>query len=182
MKTLRSVTAGAVATAMLATSAAPAMAQGYPGSYGSYGRPTYGQGYNNNRYRGHRDNTGAIVAGVVGVGILAAILASASKSSQNQNRSSGYYNNGYSSNGYGSIRSDNDAADACAAAAERQGGGNARTRSIDAVDQVGGGFDVRGTVSVSSSGYDDNDARGFSCTVRQGSVQRIDFGGYAYNR
>lgn len=176
MKMLRSVTAGAVATAMLATSAAPAMAQGY-GGFG-YGRPGYNQGYNGYRYRGHRDNTGAIVAGVVGVGILAAILASASKS--NQNRDSGYYNNGYSSNGYGSIRSDNDAADACASAAERQLGNNARTRSIDAVDQVSGGFNVRG---VTSTGYgnDDRDARSFNCTVRQGYVQRVDFGGYAYN-
>jgi hypothetical protein len=172
MTMLRSVTAGAVAAAMLATSAAPAMAQGYPGGYGSYGRPTYGQGYNNNRYR-HRgnDNTGAIVAGVIGVGILAAILASSSKS-----KSSNAYGNSY-----GSIRSDNDAADACAAAAERQSGGNGRTRSIDAVDQVNGGFNVRGTVSVSSSNYDDRDARGFSCTVRQGNVQRIDFGGYDDN-
>lgn len=174
MTMLRSVTAGAVAAAMLATSAAPAMAQGYPGGYGSYGRPTYNQGWNGNRYRGHRDNTGAIVAGVVGVGILAAILASTSKS--NRDQGNGYYNNGY-----GAIRSDNDAADACAAAAERQGGGNARTRSIDTVDAVGNAaYNVRGTVSVGSSNYDDRDARPFNCTVRQGSVQRIDFGGYAY--
>lgn len=176
MTMLRSVTAGAVAAAMLATSAAPAMAQGYPGGYGSYGRPTYGPGpgFNGNRYRGHRDNTGAIVAGVVGVGILAAILASASKSNRNQD-------SGYNNNSYGSIRSDNDAADACAAAAERQSGGNARTRSIDTVDAVGNAaYNVRGTVSVASNGYDDRDARGFNCTVRQGSVQRIDFGGYAY--
>ncbi|MEP6786358.1 MAG: hypothetical protein ABI898_11540 [Sphingomonadales bacterium] len=169
MKMLRSVTVGAVATAMLATSTAPAMAQGYPGGYGGYGRPTYGQGYNNNRYR-HRgnDNTGAIVAGVIGVGILAAILSSASKSNRNTGNAA-----------YGSIRSDNDAADACASEAERQSGGNARTRSIDTVDQVSGGFNVRGTVSTSYSGNGDSDARGFNCTVRQGNVQRIDFGGYA---
>ena len=174
MTMLRSVTAGAVAAAMLATSAPPAAAQGYPGSYGSYGRPTYGQGYNNNHYR-HRgnDNTGAIVAGVIGVGILAAILAS---SKSNRDQSNGYYNNGY-----GSIRSDNDAADACSAAAERQSGGNVRTRSIDTVDAVGNAaYHVRGTVSVGSSNHDDRDARPFNCTVRQGSVQRVDFGGYAY--
>ena len=169
MTMLRSVTAGAVAAAMLATSAAPAAAQGYGNGYG---RPSYGQGWNGNRNR-HRgnDNTGAIVAGVIGVGILAAILASSSKSKGD---------NAYG-NSYGSIRSDNDAADACAAAAERQSGGNARTRSIDAVDQVGGGFNVRGTMTVSSSDYDDRDSGGFSCTVRQGNVQRVDFGGYAYN-
>lgn len=171
MKMLRSVTAGAVATAMLATSAAPAMAQGHGGGFGGYGRPGYNQGWNANR-SGHRggDNTGAIVAGVIGVGILAAILSSSSKSNRN---------NGYA-NGYGSIRSDNDAAEACAAAAERQSGGNARTRSIDTVDAVGNAaYDVRGTMSVSSNGYDDRDARGFDCTVRQGGVQRVDFGGYA---
>lgn len=170
MKTLRSVTAGAVATAMLATSAAPAMAQGY-GGYGS-GRPGYNQGWNGDRYR-HRgnDNTGAIVAGVIGVGILAAILASSSKS--NRNTANGYDN-------YGSIRSDNDAADACSSAAERQLGNSARTRSIDTVDAVSGGYNVRG---VASTGYgnDDRDVRSFSCTVRQGYVQRVDFGGYAYN-
>lgn len=170
MKTLRSVTAGAVATAMLATSAAPAMAQGYPGGYGGYGRPTYNQGWNGNRYR-HRgnDNTGAIVAGVIGVGILAAILASSSKS-KNSNSA---YDNG------GQIRSDNDAADACASAAERQLGNNARTRSIDAVDAVSGGYNVRG-VAATGYGSDDRDQRSFNCTVRQGYVQRVDFGGYAY--
>ena len=47
MKKLRSVTAGAIATAMLATSATPALAQGYSGyGYGQgYGYPGYGDGY-----------------------------------------------------------------------------------------------------------------------------------------
>ena len=50
MTKLRSVTAGALATAMLATSVSPAMAQGYPGGYG---RPTYGGGYGRPDYRRH---------------------------------------------------------------------------------------------------------------------------------
>ena len=56
MMKLRSVTAGALATAMLATSVTPALAQGYPG-YG-YGRPGYGNQYDRYRHRRNHDNTG----------------------------------------------------------------------------------------------------------------------------
>jgi hypothetical protein len=177
MMKLRSVTAGLMATAMLATSAAPAMAQGYPGGYG-YGRPSYGGQYDRYRHRRHRDDTGAIVAGVIGVGILAAILASASKSSS---RTNGGYDN-RAENRAGNIRTEDAAADACAVAAEQQFGQNARTRSIDAVDRVSDGFNVRGMVEVSAQRSNSNgDQRSFSCSVRYGEVQRVDFGGYAYN-
>lgn len=74
MKKLRSVTAGALATAMLATSVTPALAQGYRGGY-----PGGGYGHSDYRHCGY-DDTGAIVAGVTGVGILAAIIYSASSS------------------------------------------------------------------------------------------------------
>jgi hypothetical protein len=180
MITLRSATAGLLATAMLATTAAPAAAQHYPGPYGGpvYGAPSaqwggyrggWNRGWDRRHHRRH-DNTGAVVAGVIGVGILAAILASASKS--NQNRA-----NGTSDNRYGQIRTDDAAADACAVAAEQQIGGNARTRSIETVDRVSDGFNVRGTVEVAR----DRDQRSFNCSVRYGEVQRVDFGGYAYN-
>lgn len=181
MMKLRSVTAGLLATAMLATSAAPAMAQGYPGggygrAYpgGGYGRAYPGGGYNRGWHRRDHDNTGAVVAGVIGVGILAAIIASASSS---KNRSNGTYDNRY-----GTIRTDDQAADACATAAEQQLGNGARTRSVDSVDRVSDGFNVRGTVGNSNGRYDDRrDTRSFSCSVRYGDVQRVDFGGYAYN-
>ena len=182
MMKLRSVTAGLMATAMLATSAAPAMAQGYPGGYG-YGRPGYGGQYDRYRHRRHSDNTGAVVAGVIGVGILAAIIASASSS---KNRTT---NGGYATNSYGNIRTDDAAADACASAAEQQLGGSARVSGINTVDRVSDGYNVRGTVdygrsnSGNNSGRNDSwrnnggyDQRSFSCSVRYGSVSRVDFG------
>ncbi len=187
MMKLRSVAAGAIATAMLATSVTPAMAQGYPGGGygGGYGRPGYGGGYGGG-YRRHRDhdNTGAIVAGVIGVGILAAIIASASS---NKNRTT---NGGYATNNYGNIRTDDAAADACASAAEQQLGGSARVSGINTVDRVSDGYNVRGTVdygrnnSGSTWGRNDSwrnngnyDQRSFSCSVRYGNVARVDFGG-----
>ncbi|UVO54500.1 hypothetical protein [Sphingomonas sp. SUN039] len=183
MLKLRSVTAGAIATAMLATSVTPAMAQGYPGGYGGgYGRPTYGGGYGGG-YRRHRDHddTGAIVAGVIGVGILAAIIASASS---NKTRST---NGGYATNsGYGNIRTDDAAADACASAAEQQLGGSARVSAVTAVDRVSDGYNVRGNVDYGRGSSSRNDSwrnngnydqRSFSCSVRYGNVARVDFGG-----
>jgi hypothetical protein len=185
MMKLRSVTAGAIATAMLATSVTPAMAQGYPGGGfsggygGGYGRPTYGYPGGHGGYRRHRDhdNTGAVVAGVIGVGILAAIIASAS-SSKNRTNNGGYATNGYT----GNIRTDDAAADACASAAEQQLGGSARVSGIDTVNRVSDGYNVRGTVDYGRSNGNDRyrggyDQRSFSCSVRYGSVSRVDFGG-----
>ncbi len=189
MMKLRSVTAGALATAMLATSVTPAMAQGYPGGGypgGGYGRPGYGYDYGRPDYRRHRnhDNTGAVIAGVIGVGILAAIIASASSS---KNRTT---NGGYATNSYGNIRTDDAAADACASAAEQQLGGSARVSAVTAVDRVSDGFNVRGNVDYgrgstgNSWGRNDSwrnnggyDQRSFSCSVRYGNVARVDFGG-----
>ncbi len=180
MMKLRSVTAGVLATAMLATSVTPAMAQGYPGGYGGYGRPSYG-GYGRPDYRRHRgDDTGAIVAGVIGVGILAAIIAAAS-SSKNRPTNGGYANNTYT----GAIRTDDAAADACANAAEQQVGGGARVSSVDAVDRVSDGSNVRGVIDYSRGGDtrygNSRDQRSFSCSVRYGDVQRVDLGGFAAN-
>ena len=178
MMKLRSVTAGAIATAMLATSVTPAVAQGYPG--GGYGRPGYG-GYGRPDYRRrNHDDTGAIVAGVIGVGILAAIIASASS---NKNRTT---NGGYATNATGTIRTDDAAADACASAAEQQLGGSARVTGINAVDRVSDGYNVRGNVDYGRSNSSRNDSwrnngnydqRSFSCSVRYGNVARVDFGG-----
>jgi len=176
MMKLRSVTAGALATAMLATSVTPAMAQGYPGGFGGYGRPSYGYPGGYRRHR-DRDNTGAVVAGVIGVGILAAIIASAS-SNKNRTTSGGYASNGYT----GTIRTDDAAADACASAAEQQLGGSARVSGIDTVNRVSDGYNVRGTIDYGRGNGNDRygsayDQRSFSCSVRYGSVSRVDFGG-----
>lgn len=174
MTKLRSVTAGALATAMLATSFTPALAQGYRGGYPGvdYGRSDY-------CHRGD-DDTGAIVAGVIGVSILAAITSSAS-SSANHAPNLGYAGNGYS----GSIRSDEAAADGCANAAEPQIRGGARVSSVDAVDRVADGFNVRGIIDYARGGdtrySGSRDQRSFNCAVRYGNIQRVHFVGYSSN-
>ncbi len=183
MMKLRSVTAGALATALLATSVTPAMAQGYPGGYpgGGFGRPNYGGGYGRRDFRRHRGNgdAGAVIAGVIGVGILAAIIASASNRNRQQN--GGYVNN----TTRGAIRTDDAAADACANAAEQQVGGGARVSSVDAVDRVSDGFNVRGVIDYGRGGDtrygNSRDQRSFSCSVRYGDVQRVDLDGFAAN-
>ena len=174
MMKLRSVTAGALATAMLATSVTPAMAQGFPVYGYGYGQPRYGSQYDRYRHRRNHDNTGAVVAGVIGVGILAAIIASAASS---RNRTS---NNGYVTTG--TIRTDDQAAEACASAAEQQLGGSARVSAVTAVNRVSDGFKVRGEIDYGRSNTNDRygnsyDQRSFSCSVRYGNVQRVDFGG-----
>lgn len=117
---------------------------------------------------------------MIGVGILVAIISSAS-SSANRAPNLGYAGNGYS----GSIRSDEAAADRCANATERQIGGGARTSSVDAADRVADGFIVRGYIDYARG--DDTryggsrDQRSFSCAVRYGNIQRVDFVGYSLN-
>lgn len=171
---LRSVTVGAIATAMLATSAAPAAAQRYPG-YG-YGQPGYGYDYD--RYR-QRDNTGAVIAGVAVIGVIAAIAAASAN-----RRNSGRYN-GYN----GNIRNENEAAQACADAAQGQLGG--RVSGIDQVYRTREGFAVRGSVERGGNGYGygggygngygrGSNAQGFTCEVRYGRVASINLGRYGY--
>jgi len=171
MKTVRSVTAAAVAAAMLATSVTPAMAQSYPG--GGYGYP--GGGYGRERHRDH-DHIGAggIIAGIAVLGVLAAIASSGSK-----NRNNGGYQGGYR----GGINTENEAADACANAVEQQGG--YRVTGIDTVDQTRDGYSVRGTLNTRSGGswgYGRNQQQGFYCAVRDGSIAdvRIDNGYRGY--
>jgi hypothetical protein len=166
MTNLRSVTASAVAAAMIATSVTPAMAQGYPG-YG-YG---YNKGWNHGGkgYRRHRDrgvSAGEVIAGVAIIGVIAAIASAASKNKRND---------GYR----GNINDENAAADACAIRAEQRFGQGTRAR-IDDVLRTRDGYDVRGSLETRDRDRDRDDQR-FSCTVRYGQVEdvRLD-GGYAY--
>ena len=184
MKKLRSVTAGAIATAMLATSATPALAQGYSGyGYGQgYGYPGYGDGdgygYDDYRYRDYRhrhrnrgSDAGAVIAGVAVIGIIAALAASASRRNSAQQ----------SWNGRTTARIDSEdaAASACAAGAEQRLSSGARTTDIDDVQRTGEGYTVRGRVELNQRS--DRDRQSFTCTVRYGAVERIDFGSYAFN-
>ncbi len=164
MKMVRSVTA-LVATAMLATSVTPAMAQGYPG----YG---YNNGYGNgghDRYRRHNRgvSAGDVIAGVAIIGVLAAIAGAASKSN---NRNRGYE---------GQVNSEDRAADACASRVEQRYGNSARVRNIEDVQRTRDGYEVRGTVETNDR--DDRGTQRFTCSIRYGQVEdvRID-SGYAY--
>ena len=161
MKMVRSVTA-LVATAMLATSETPAMAQGFPG--GGYGNP-YGD-----RYRRHHDrgiSAGDVIAGVAIIGVIAAIAAAASGS---KNRNGGYR---------GNINSEDQAADACASRIEQRYGNSARVRNIEDVQRTREGYEVTGTVETNDR--NDRGAQRFTCSIRYGQVEdvRID-SGYAY--
>ena len=177
---LRSVTAGMLATAMLATSAAPAAAQTYGGRGYGNNNGYNGYGYGNDRYRRHHDDgpsAGAVIGAVAVVGIIAAIAASASRQNRDRRAQQNGYANG-NQNGYGDERA---ASDACASAAEQRAGRDARVTAIDAVDHFSDGYRVRGTIET----HDYNSSRdrsSFTCTVRYGQVERVDLGGYAYNR
>jgi hypothetical protein len=157
---LRSVTArgitGAVAAAMLATSATPAMADGYRG-----GGWNGGWGHGN---RGHRDHdrigAGGVIAGIAVLGLIAAIASSGGKSKS-------HYSGGDQGN----------AADACAATAEQRLGSDARVTNIDQVVRAYDGYQVSGIIETRN--YGGNDQQRFTCQVRYGNVERIDFsGGY----
>lgn len=165
--TLRSVTATAIAGAMLATSVTPAMAQGIPG--GGYGQIGWGNQWGG--HRRHRDrgiSAGDVVAGIAVIGVLAAIASAASKKN---NR------------GYEGINNENDAANACASRAEQRYGQGARA-NIDDVYRTRDGYDVRGTLDLDRNWNDRSNRYGerFTCSVRYGRVEDVRIGdGYAYN-
>jgi hypothetical protein len=168
MKMVRSVTAAALAAAMLATSVTPAMAQGYPGGYpgGGYGN---GWGRGDGGYRQHRRHNGVsagdVIAGVAILGVIAAIASSGSK--RNRGNNDGYR---------GGINDENQAADACAAAAERRGG---QVTGVDNVYRTRDGYSVRGTLS-SRGGYDRYGQQRFACEVRYGAVESVRIDGDNY--
>lgn len=165
MTILRSVTASAVAVAMVATSAAPAMAQGYPGNTG-YGRPGYGHdGYGPRRHRDRGISAGDVIAGVAVIGVLAAIASAASS----KNKRNDPYRGG--------INSEDEAANACASRAEQRYGGNARA-TINDVYRTRDGYDVRGTLETDSwRGNRDHYGQRFTCSVRYGQLEDVRFDG-----
>ncbi len=164
MKTVRSVTAAALAATMLATSVTPAMAQGFPGGYpgGGYGNRGY-DGYGRHHRRHNKIGAGDVIAGVAILGVLAAIASSGSKR-----------NRGYDDAYRGGINTENAAADACAAEVERAGG-RQRVSGIDTVTRTRDGYSVRGTIDTGEGGYGygRNDRQRFSCDVRYGAVESV---------
>lgn len=160
MKTVRSVTAAALAATMLATSVTPALAQGYPG--GGYNNRGYGD-YGRHHRRHDRIGAGEVIAGVAILGVLAAIASSGSKR-----------NRGYEDAYRGGINTENAAADACAAEVERAGG-RQRVSGIDIVSRTRDGYSVRGTIDSGQGGYGygRNDRQRFTCEVRYGAVESV---------
>jgi len=157
--TLRSVTArgitGAIATAMLATSATPAMADGYGG---------YGGGYRHHERHDEGIGAGGVIAGIAVIGLIAALASSGHRTHR-----------GDTDGGRGDGGSENDAADACANTAQQRLGHDARVTTIDQVVRAYDGYQVSGIIAQRGYRYDDQQR--FTCQVRYGNVERIDFSG-----
>lgn len=157
----------ATAAALLATSM-PATARP---RYGYY-PPGYGHGWHGDYgRRRHRDgfDFGDFLLGAVVAGGIVAAVASARKDKNGRPRDD---------RASAPPRLDgeqNAAADACADAAERQAGGDARVTDVRSVSRDGDGWRVEGTIA---SGDDRSyrDERGFQCGVRYGRVDFVQIG------
>ena len=165
MVSMRKLTTGAVAAAVLVTSATPAFAGWGNGGYGGYNGYD-GYGGHHHRHHDHVDG-GDVVAGVIVVGILAAILASSSK--KKHDRDGGY------NAPRGNITSEDAAVDACAIATEAQAGQRASVRDITQVDRNADGFEVEGVVEQRAGWRNNRDTerRRFTCSVRYGAVDHV---------
>jgi hypothetical protein len=170
MFTVRMLSGGIAAAALIATSISPALARGYNG-YGGYG---YGYDNYGGHHRRHRDHdnvdAGDVIGAIAVVGIIAAIASAASKSKRARQRTS---NNGYP-NQRGAISTENAAVDACAEAAEKHGGQTASVRDITDVKTSNDGWDVEGTLEQRSNWRDKtSEKRRFTCSVRYGAVDSV---------
>ncbi len=193
-KALKAATGSLIAGSMLLT-AMPASAQyrNYPGGY-------YGDGY---RHRDRGIGAGEVIAGAIVLGGLAAILSSSGNRDRNYNDGYRGYDNGYRGNyndGYQNYGTPRQAIQQCVSAVENGGRrrDNVDVRQITNVDQIRGGYRVEGRVAVDYgnnnyngyggyngyNGYNDGYNRGryddtgsFSCTVRYGRVEDVDYRG-----
>ena len=180
--------AGSVAlAALLATSATPAMAQrgGWGGGWGG--------GRHHDRHRGGGGD--GLLAGILILGGVAAIASAASANRDRQQRDDYPVPDAFPEDAepvldvpdasarddvYRSpvrIGTEDQAVDACAIAAEQDGGRDGQTaqvRDVDRVDAVGGGWNVSGRVEL-RRGYRDpsRQTEDFTCTVRGGQVASV---------
>jgi hypothetical protein len=170
MMGLRKLTATAVAGALLATSATPALARpgwGAPGGWGG-GHRRWG-------HRGDGIDAGDVILGAIILGGIAAV-ASAASSSNRDRTSKGDWGGGWSRD----EGTEDAAVDSCARAAEREGaryGQDARVEDITSVARQDGGWRVYGVVSADRGNGNDRygDKSRFSCTVRYGQVEDVRF-------
>jgi len=174
MGAFRNITTGVVASVLLATSAAPALADGPHGGYGG--------GWGHERHDHDGIGAGAIFAGILGLGIIAAVASSSGSSHQDQYQRGDYPNNApppppvshYNpAQGQGrQILSDTDAVDACANAVAYQSGASSQVRNITDVQGKDNGWDVKGVIAL-RNGYQGDGDHNFKCKVRYGSIQSV---------
>ncbi|MEK6540671.1 MAG: hypothetical protein AABZ45_00970 [Pseudomonadota bacterium] len=183
---------------LLATKARAAMAMLLAGSILATAIPAGAQNHGG-RHRDRHDgiSAGDVIAGAIVIGGLAAIL-----SSGNGNRGRDRNYDGYDWNRNGGSR---EAIERCVAAVERRGGrrSDVDVRRITDIDRIRGGYQIAGNVAVDYRGrdrdrYDNRDGYGrdgynrgwdrndrqryddrgrFTCTVRYGRVEDVDFRG-----
>jgi hypothetical protein len=189
MALLRKITFGVAALALLATSLTPAFARGgggYGGGYG-WGNSWGGGGYGGHRrHHGRGDNdTAEVLGGVLLGAILVGVIASASKKSKQARRDSGenypqrdarYPGDNPPSvrNSSGRIASEDQAVDACAAAAEEREGRSSSVRDITEVRSSSDGWDVEGVIENRDNWRDKSGSKhNFTCSVRAGNVETV---------
>lgn len=148
----------------------PVFAGGWGGTSISAGIG-FGSGYRGHRGRWrHRDrvDTGDVIAGIAIIGAIAAIASSSSKNKRDRQDSRTLPQQDRA------IVSEDQAVDACANAAERQGGETASVRDILAVDRTKDGWDVEGTIEQRDDWRDKSgDRRRFTCAVRMGEIDNV---------
>jgi hypothetical protein len=179
MSKLRTLSLGAAAFAMLATPVAPAFAGG------GFGWNSWGGGHGNGwrRHRRGDDDTAEVLGGVlIGALLVGAIASSSKKRKQEEQRRAerdpdlarGEDWTVNRSNSRGDIRSEDQAVDACAMAAESQAGRTSSVRDVDQVRRNGDGWDVEGIIE-SRDGWRDRsgDRRRFTCSVKFGAVDSV---------
>jgi hypothetical protein len=193
MTSFRAIVLSSAALALLATSAAPAIAADQGAQVSAQNGDDAMQSASDYRrrdrgYRHHRDrvDAGDIIAGIGILAGIAIIADAASKSKKEKRRTSGErypesypkddrqdtrpYNPGGSQQGYSAGNDLGAAVDACSRAAEQSAGSNARVEEIRSVTREGSGWQVLGRLNGT--------ARGFSCTTSNGVVDtfRMDDG------
>ncbi len=179
MRKFGKATGVAVISALLMSAATPASAgifggvsvgSGYDGWRGDDG---YGHG---RRHHGRdRVSAGDVIGAVAIIGVIAAI-ASASKRATNRSdtNSSDDRSRNDTYRTRSNISTENDAANACAEAAESQGGSAASVRDITNVRQVRDGWDVEGVIEQRDGWRDRSaDSKRFTCAVRYGAVENV---------
>lgn len=171
MITVRKMIATGVTAALIATSITPAFA----GRRGSGYDRGYDHGYSKHRHGRHHkgDNldTGDVIGILAVVGLIAAIASSGK--AKRRAREAGIYND---SGPYqkGAIKSENEAVDACALAAEDRAGKMSSVREVTKVSVSEGGWDIAGIIEARDDWRDKTVApRDFNCVVRDGTVKAV---------